>query len=162
MLKRLNAWAIEFARAGHWSDCSIHKDPDRWPMPCDCEGLTLGLDNPRSFRGRVYCDYGGRRLRNFLQLTVARMIYLCGRCKKAFRPRQQPEQNKGEIVGAGSIEEVLVAAQKDRPEPPLPPLTPLALAQLEEFVDGLEKLKNKTPEAVKDYLDSLPQELKEI
>jgi hypothetical protein len=58
----------------HWSDCALHSGPAKWPMPCDCGGITGGIESGSWFYRWGYSRAVG--LRNFLQLLKARLVWL--------------------------------------------------------------------------------------
>lgn len=59
----------------HWSSCALHSGPARWPRSCDCGGIT---DDKLSDQvsGRLGCS-PVEGLGNFVQLWIARKVYLC-------------------------------------------------------------------------------------
>lgn len=57
----------------HWSSCSLHSGPARFPMPCDCGGFIDDTQSVLVSNRLGYSLFVG--LRNFVQLWKARIIW---------------------------------------------------------------------------------------
>lgn len=58
----------------HLSSCALHSGPARWPMPCDCGGITDDRQ-PGSRSSHSDCTRG-EALQSFVVLWSARISYL--------------------------------------------------------------------------------------
>ncbi len=61
------------SKLDHCSDCALNSGPARWPMPCDCKGVTA---DKRFERASYRWSYSlAVRLRKFRSLWQARLIW---------------------------------------------------------------------------------------